>query len=248
MVLQSTGGSTFRRSLVTNSASSQNSAQCCLRQPTVNRRDTADSAHSRWKYSQQSQFHSNEWGRACPNLPQDVVVIIDSSSPRGVWPTWRVTKVSPDLMVSSIPSPSNPMAPSAIDQSILSFCSSQSGYGKMRLARQSVGPAMLPSLRSARLSRLSRVWQRSKESRGNGEEGRSYRNRRTLRFRHGWERNTQAWTPFLTPYFFILLCVSVLICSLANRQRTLIVFCALYCFFLFYRLATGGVISSLSCG
>ena len=96
--------------------------------------------------------------------------------------------------------------------------------------RKNNAPAccQMPSLRSGRRSLLSRVWQRSKESRGNGEEGRSYRHRRTLRFRHGWERNTPARTPFLTPYFFVLLCVCVLICSLANRQRTLIVFCALY--------------------
>ena len=38
--------------------------------------------------------------------------------------------------------------------------------------------SVLPSLRPARRFPLSRVWQRSKESRGNGEEGRSYRNRK----------------------------------------------------------------------
>jgi hypothetical protein len=157
-----------------------------------------------------------KWQQQQPNLEVgDIVVIIDSSSPRGVWPTGRVMKIfpGPDGVVRSVSLLTN--GTERIDQSILSFCWCQSGYEKVRLARQSAGPAMLPSLRPARRFPLSRVWQRSKESRGNGEEGRSYRKRKRHFSFDTVERGHARANPPLYCDFSFCFVFCVFVCSLA---------------------------------
>ena len=82
------------------------------------------------------------------------------------------------------------------------------------------GTGALPSLRSARRSPLSRVWNRSKESRGNGEEGTSQENGRALRFHHERER-THARPPTLATVFFrFLRFFGLFFRSLTSLQRT----------------------------
>ncbi len=65
---------------------------------------------------------------------------------------------------------------------------------------------MLPSLRPARRFPLSRVWQRSEESRGNGEEGRSYRNRKGTSRSTRLREATHARTPLFIVIFRFALC------------------------------------------
>ena len=95
---------------------------------------------------------------------------------------------------------------------------------------------MLPSLRPARRFSLSLVWQRSNESRGNGVEGRSYRNQKGT-----WESTRTREHPLSCDFSFCSV-FCVLICSLANRQRTSICISCTVLVFCFYRPETGEII------
>ena len=100
---------------------------------------------------------------------------------------------------------------------------------------------LLPSLRPARRFPLNRVWQRSKGSRGNGEEGRSYQNKRHFSFDTVERTHARAYPP-LNCDFSLCFVFCVLICSSANRQRTLILYSRVLYRFCFYRPATGEII------
>jgi hypothetical protein len=101
---------------------------------------------------------------------------------------------------------------------------------------------VMPSLRPARRAPLSRVWQRSKESRGNGEEGRSYRNRKRHFSFDTVERTHARAYPRLSRDFSF--CFVFCVCLFVGQPATNFnfVFSCTVCVYCFYRPATGEII------
>ena len=140
-----------------------------------------------------------KWQQQQPNLEVgDIVVIIDSSSQRGVWPTGRVTKVfpGPDGVVRSVSLLTNGTERHRPVHTLFLLESVRLQEGALSTAKRRAGDvAESTTGKTARRFPLSRVWQHSNESRGNGEEGRSYRNRKGTSRSTRLREHTHARTP-----------------------------------------------------
>ncbi|XP_057380931.1 uncharacterized protein LOC130703486 [Daphnia carinata] len=103
----------------------------------------ADQFWQRWmKEVLPSLTEREKWYKEHPNLQVgDIVVIIDPATPRGTWPTGKIIQTFPsdDGVVRSANIQTNET------ERIRYFSLNPYWCGKVRLARQSAGPAMLPS-------------------------------------------------------------------------------------------------------